>query len=334
MEAALAYASWLEFKGLSSSAEAMYSWALDIAVDGLPPDSKNAVNPRTGVIVEGAQIITDNLLLATSSLATHHAQNGKLSAALPIFLSILRAQRNLPLSTPKILPSKEENSLATFSGMLSFLEPVEYPPPPPSGDDPTTRSSVSTCSEAGTMVHIGEVLFASSALDSDPSIPLGASESSGLAWTRSAVSLAENTLLSLSASPTSPGPITGPREVQNHPREPRAVISEAKERCAECLTAGMENWAKMVAKLQRIEATERASGLTAIDPTRHGQSGLRSWFWGNGIATPSASPMEGKWEHEARAVKEKSQDIRQLLRQEGVSGEERKRGQGGGFWLV
>lgn len=322
--AALAYADWLEYKGLPSSAEEMYDWALDVATGALPTGVNNVVDIKTGVINNQASHVTRNILLATTALARHHAQNQSFSTALPIFISILRAQRNLSPSSPSIpgpgtidSSDSEPSILSLFvSFARSLLIAPSYPDAPPSGDLPATRSLITSCEEAAIMAHIGEILFASSTqLSATPSVPFSQSpsktqvtsaESSGLAWTRESVALAEQTLLSLSSpsSKSTPSPALLP--ASPGPQE----VAMARQRCTECLLCSMENWRLMVAQLQQQEAAKRVDSASSPQgevPRRTG------WFWsgrsGNG-------EDEGRWQREAQMVETKSREVEALVKAE------------------
>lgn len=315
LDAALAYADWLDFKGLSSTAEDMYDWGLHIAMGALPEGVNNVVDIRTGVINSKATYITSNVLLATTSLAYHHARNNNLAAALPIFLSVLRARRQLPISTspPESKPTtnSESASAASMSFMKSLLVTPPYPPPPPTGDEVSSRTPAALCEEAGVMSHIGEILFASSSASSatkSPSNPsVGApipstgtadqlkNQQSGLSWTREAVDLAEETFISADARD-----------------------EEAREKCSECLAVGMDNWLAMVSKLLNDERQAAAAAGSARKPTGN-------WFWGNS----DVAEEEGRWEREARVVDARLDSVRRLLSQEA----DRKEIQGGYFFM-
>ncbi|KZF19291.1 hypothetical protein L228DRAFT_251413 [Xylona heveae TC161] len=242
LDAALAYADWLDFKKLPESAEETYRWALDIARDGLlNPDE--VVDPKTGVIHSHAPHVSANILLTSTSLAVHHARNSNVSAALPIFLSVLRARRALlpePPATPIVSEIKDQQKPSFFMGVVSLfknlLVPPPYPPPPPTGDEPPYRDSGEICEEAGLMANIGEILFAT------------ASSNDGLAWTRDAVDIAEAHLVDHETS------------------------ADGRARCSECLDVGLENWRKMVRKLVREEQAQKKQGTP---------SGIRSWFGGS-----------------------------------------------------
>lgn len=247
MSAARAYATWLEYKGLRESAEEMYRWAVDIAKGALPPavNPEDIVDSRSAVLKDGpeAREITPNLLRATTDLAIHHARSGNISAALPIFLSVLRARRTAPVSPfpqptasdPSTRPSSDIGTMIT-----NLFVPPKFPDPPSSGDNALIRASdKSTCEESELMLYIGEILFASSPASDE-----------GLGWTKQAVHIADANILH-------PAPALG------------ADPAEEKRKCKECLLTGVGNWDVM---LKRIEANPGAV-----------KEKVKGWFgWGGG----------------------------------------------------
>ncbi|KAI9769390.1 MAG: hypothetical protein M1840_004092 [Geoglossum simile] len=222
LASALAYADWLSFKGLPDSAEEMYRWGLDIAVSTHPDGAINDVDISTGIISEHPEHLSENLLLAATSLAVHHARNKDLSAALPIFLSVLRARRSLseaPHTATKFTENQNTKELTpvpslVFDFLKSMFVEESYPPPPPSGEDKPLRSPTENCEEAGVMAYIGEVLFASS------------NHAAGLSWTHDAVDLAEASFQKVAGA-------------------------EGDERCRQCLEVSLKNWQKMVLQMAR-----------------------------------------------------------------------------------
>ncbi|KAI9805378.1 MAG: hypothetical protein M1833_005832, partial [Piccolia ochrophora] len=322
--AALAYADWLDYKNLPSSAEDMYQWALDIASSPLEKPSA-FVSPTTGVLNPSApEAPSPNLLLATTSLAIHHARTGNTSAALPIFLSVLRARRSLSASPSALLdsfpeearhhpsdptapqrPSISPSATATFLATLKslFVEPP-FPPPPPTGDTPALRNSTSICEEAGLMANIGELLFAASATPTE-----------GLAWTRSAVDLAESQLGAISPTDDTP----------------------ARTRCRECMNVGLKNWQMMVEQLARDAGADgpRKSTTNDIDDSdrvvggakdtednlvEHSTTALSKWkFWAQKPSAQAAAEREGerqRWEAEKAVVELRMKRAREALAQE------------------
>ncbi|KAL8952209.1 MAG: hypothetical protein Q9222_001864 [Ikaeria aurantiellina] len=303
LDAALAYADWLEFKGLDESAEEMYDWGLDIAMGALPMGANNIVDTRTGVINNNATYISNNILRATTALAVHHAQNRNLSVALPILLSVLRARKQLSLPPAPEPPSEPESKLETLvSTIRAIVISPPYPLPPPTGDEVPIRSSKAICEEAALMVHVGEILFASSSDNAKPALKSvqspGASskQQSGLSWTRNAVEMAESTLKSIDH-----------RDL------------EAKQICSECLKTGIDNWSTMIRKMLRDHQEELAS-------KEHRAGGQKSWFWERRSAQ-EAVENEGRWEREMQLVDQRMDSVQRLLDKEN---EERKMKQAGG----
>jgi hypothetical protein len=279
LDAALGYATWLDYKGAPESAADMYKWALDIAASSSPHPEK--VFDTTGTINPNGGPISSNILAATTALAIHNARNANLSTALPLFLSVLRSRKSLPaeksMKQPALI-SEDENS-QTSTGILSNLRtfvshtlaPPKYPPPPPDGTSPPPRDAKSRCEEAALMTYIGEILYA------------GTSEASGredgLAWTREAVDIAEEELRG------------------------KAVSKEAKDTCKQCLETGLSNWAKMVARLAR-EERERKDVVIAKKAS--------SWLPAGLGGEPSESPT-GRWQAEERVVAERVGRARDIL---------------------
>ena len=313
LDAALAYADWLDFKGLSSTAEEMYDWGLDIAMGALPVDINNVIDIKSGVIDHRAPYVSSNVLLATTSLAFHHARNNNLAAALPIYLSVLRARRQIPA-----LPSQDDAGSNTrdgssIAGALSFFRSMivtpPYPPAPPTGDEILLRTPAAICEEAGVMAHVGEILFASSSASSSAkssSNTLGGSlvpsksaasrwksQESGLSWTRDAVDLAEATLTSAGKDD-----------------------EEARDKCSECLAVGMDNWSKMVAKLLKDEQQAQAEKQPKASSSR---------FWGSSTEVEDG----GRWERESQVVDKRLENVRRLLSRE----TDRKEAKGGYLFI-
>ena len=300
LDAALAYADWLDFKGLSATAEEMYDWGLDIAMGALPEGANNVIDIKTGVIDNKAAHVSSNILSATTALAVHHARQNNLSAALPIFISILRARRQLPQPesfNPKSKPRKQSSFVTILLFFKSLLVTPPYPPEPPTGDEVPTRTPTALCEEAAVMSHIGEILFASSAPSSTTQTSSGVStgnsvpaiaildqlksQQAGLSWTREAVDLAESTLASAETDDV-----------------------ETRERCSECLRSGMDNWSTMVSQMLTNERRKK----TPL------QEKTGSWFWGGSGRTDMDG--EPRWERERKLVDERLQRVQKLLNKE------------------
>jgi hypothetical protein len=231
LDAALAYANWLDFKGTPDAALEMYNWALDIATS--TPDAEKVVEKRTGAIKGDAGPVPANVLRASTAVAVHHAVNGNTATALPIFLSVLRARRTLSDEEPTMLSTLAEDEDRSgfltnlWSLVRSAIVPPLYPAPPPSGTEPPKRNAKEKCEEAAIMSYVGEILFASSTA--------AKSREDGLAWTREAVDIAEEELRG------------------------RSITQEAKKSCKACLEVGLGNWAKMVTRLSREERENKNS---------------------------------------------------------------------------
>ena len=224
MDAALAYASWLDFKELPDTAKSMYDWALDIAASGLPAGRTDVVDLKTGILNSHASApISANLLKASTALAVHQATTGNTKAALPIFLSVLKARKELPAAPSELLykQAKPQES-SSISAVVDFFREKPYPAPDPSGDEPPFHTLKEACEEVGLMTYIGEIIFAAS------------SKEKGLSWTRDSVDAAEAIM-----------------QVMREQEKP-----EGRERCRECLSTGLTNW-KLMAKGLMREAEEK-----------------------------------------------------------------------------
>lgn len=120
------------------------------------------------------------------------------------------------------------------------------------------------------MTYIGEILYASS------------SKEAGLAWTRDAVEIAETTLLDLSDSSD----------------------SGARDRCAQCLKVGLENWKTMISTLvTRAQQEEKESQEKAES----------SWFGGERRAQAKSLECR-RWEAEGEILGDRIRRLLPLLR--------------------
>lgn len=281
LDAALAYADWLDFKGLGRTAGDMYTWALDIAASGIDGDASQVVDLKTGILKEGVQLPSENLLRVSTALAVHNARQGNLPTALSLFTSVLKTRRSLPLDPEFSMPSLSAPSKSTsdpfvalFKSIKTVLIPVEYPKPQSSGDKPPLRTASSACDEAGLMTYIGEILYASS------------SRENGLAWTRDAVEMAESTMLELGKSQD----------------------SHARTRCAQCVKVGLENWKTMVASLVALAEKEEKE---SIDQAK------KAWFGGESRAQAKADHLR-RWKAEEAVLDDRIRRLFPIL--EGESG--------------
>ncbi|KAI4203433.1 MAG: hypothetical protein LQ346_001782 [Caloplaca aetnensis] len=291
LHAALAYGDFLDWKGLHESAEDMYNWGLDIAVTALPLGTSNVVDLQTGTINGDATYVSNNILQATNALATHHARIGKLSHALPMFISNLRARKQLSLPYVPEPPEDEPSRVQRFLSFAKWLlVSPSYPSPPPTGDEVPVRSRRAICEESAIMAHIGEIIFASSQNDTQPSLAEGLGkfqkQQSGLGWTRDAVDISESTLSSMDLDDL-----------------------DARQTCAECLRSGMDNWSTMVRKILKDQQK------MAVPPGEQKLKTRSSWFWG-GQNLEAAEHDEGRWERELQLVNERMDHIQGLLSKE------------------
>ena len=311
LEAALAYADFLQSGGLSSSASDMIEWGMDIATRNAHP---GVVDKHTGIIADGAAGVSENIILATSALAMHKVRSKNLAAALPIYISILRAQRSLPLADPilfaKTKPLRKVPE-TWFEKIKDMFEKVPYPDPPTSGDEQATRTLVANCDEAATMAHIGEILYASS-YESTPQTTglVTGSQEAGLSWTRDAVELAEATFELVSQSGSRHSQPVASNASQTALQD-SSEETKARDRCAECLAMAVENWKKMVEPLREAEKVKRQ--LDAAKP----QQQTWTWLW-NSTPTKETSIEPGKWEREEMAVETRQKELQRLLLREGL----------------
>lgn len=276
MEAALAHASWLEFNSLHGPASIMYERAVELALENTPPPPP--LDTTTHVLKETSPPPSENLLTSLTALATFQARSGNVSSALPILVSILKARKSLSSPDANPLPSSSPSTKpSTTRSILNLLQPPPYPQPPPDGTAPPARDSKELCLEAALHLHIGEILYASR--------PGGREE--GLAWTRDAVDLAEEQLRRIGSTADD-------------------SLKEAKTVCRDCLSAGMENWGRMVARLAREERARQEGGETAS------KSGGGGWFglWGHGEV--KAEDVD-RWAAEEKVIEERQRRAAELL---------------------
>ncbi len=239
LDAALSYADWLDFKGLRETGGSMYDWAMDIAKEGLEADQDFVVDGRTGVInVKATEFVTDNLLRACTAKAVHHAQAGDVQKALPIFLGVLRARKDLPAEpiTEKTFekrakPLDESGWRGYYYAVLDWITEAPYPRRPADGNQRPFHTLKEACEEVGLMTYIGEILYATS------------SEEKGLSWTRDAVDAAEAVMWVMEEEDKEDG----------------------REKCQQCLRTGLDNWKKMArdmairAEKKEQEALQKSS---------------------------------------------------------------------------
>ncbi len=281
LDAALAYADWCDFKGLTETASNMYDWALDIAAGGLPEGANGVVDVKTGVIQKGKEeMVTQNLMKATTALAVHHARIGKVKEALPMFLSVLRARKTLPAAPAYFEPDQkfddpiESRLKSLFAGFKDMLFDTPYPPMPPSGDTRPFHTLKEACEEIGLMTYIGEILFATSQSEREK----------GLSWTRDSVEAAEAVLW-----------------VMDETNE-----QEGREKCRECLETGLKNWRGMA---KQMEALSLGKKLEAEK-----NSGLLGTGWGKSSAVEKAQKDIEKWKQEEEQIELRTQKTLPLVK--------------------
>lgn len=230
LEAALAYADLCDFRKMPETAESTYIWALEIAQLGLPGGTGDVVDLKTGVILkERENAVSENVLKACTALGVHHARNEGVKHALPIFLSVLRARKNLPASPVGVIGTTPKPAKPVDGGLLAYVEALKdliierpYPAPPPTGNERPFHTLKEACEEVGLMTYIGEILFATSESE----------RVKGLSWTRDSVEAAEAIMW-----------------VMDEQKQ-----QDGRERCRECLETGLLNWKAMSQQMARLAA--------------------------------------------------------------------------------
>lgn len=258
VQAALAYAQWLDYRGETDLAHDMYKWSLGHAVDGLPSPASSIIDAKTAVIQPSAAIVSRNLLSATTALASHYARTGAVTAALPIYLSVLRARRAAPDAAPSAqYPARgPDYSLQNVDSFLRWVGAIPFgsafPAAPASGDEAFTRTAADSCEEAALMAYVGEILFAQGSR--------GKQREQGLAWTREATAMAE----------------------RGH--DDRRLEAGARRTCTQCVSTGLGNWKRIVGQLASearggVEVAKVPSSwsLTKRGSVDKGQMGTMDW---------------------------------------------------------
>lgn len=277
MEAALEYANFIDTKRHHAGSDALYNLALAEATQGTD-QTKLPYDPKTFVLRDGIPP-SQNVLTALGALANHKARSGDTSAALPIYLSLLKARRSLSPVPPPVsaASSRTRTSDRSFTNsILRFFSQPDYPPPPPDGTAPPWRSPEERCIEASLAIYIGEILYATS------------SREDGVAWTREGVDVAEEQLRFLT-TPDASRP---------------APSATGAERCRECLKTGLDNWSVMVARLAREESQRREAQQQA-------KPGVLS-FWSSAKGH-DAKEAEGRWDAEGAVIRERTKRTSDLV---------------------
>lgn len=281
MDAALAYAHWLERTGALGPAAVMYEEALNMAVGQLPtsPDAPPLLDPKTLVLNNDSagRPPSANLLKALTAMATFKARHDDVEGALPIFVSVLAARRALPRT--KTTRQRDDEMRVAYlrtrgplRAFLDFVTTPPYPPPPPDGSAPPERDHKELCEEAALDLHIGEILFARKP----------ATREQGWAWTREGVDLAEGALYKLV-------------------HLDRRSVRDATKTCRECLDTGLSNWSTMVKRMAREqeEAQEKADARW-----------FRLWSSGGGAAEEA---NVDRWVEERKLCEERTAKAQDLL---------------------
>ncbi|KAF3482347.1 uncharacterized protein GIQ15_05106 [Arthroderma uncinatum] len=302
LDAALAYADWLDYKGLKETAGEVYRWAMDIAAEGLDVDPKKVVDLKTGVVKNGGnKHITENLLRTSKAMGVHHVRTGDLSMALAVFLSVLKSRRSAPESDDSLQingsPSGKSRSNTpdpkandTMSTISSIFSPPPYPVPVRTGNEPITRSQSTACEEAGLMVYIGEIIFSSS------------SQETGLSWTRDAVDHAEISLLQLDGS----------QEQKRLSASPSYGVEyqSTEEQCQHCLRSGLKNWQQMIRTLVVKAENEELDTMDHV---------ADYWFGRGPRKVAEKQTLRRRWEAEEMILSDRAKRIQNLLGDDEIS---------------
>jgi hypothetical protein len=219
--ASLAYANYLSTSNQQVEALNHIHSAISRSLIPLSQSNGPIVDPRTFALRADGSIASINLLTSLTALAVHHVTTGSPQAALPIFLSVVRAYRSTPLHKPTVynLPfdpfasNGEPFAQLLWAKTKEFIGVVEYPPAPASGNEPLSLRQVDEdCAEAITTTYAAETLWALA-----PS-----QHTTALRWTEDAVSAA------------------GTRSVDMNAK------GDERERCRTCAEGAMKNWEGMV----------------------------------------------------------------------------------------
>jgi hypothetical protein len=229
LSAALGYADWLSFRKLPDSAEEMYRWALDIAVSGLPtPDPSAVIDRETGIMSSTApkDAITPNIVYAATNLATFLAGNGRVTSALPILISVMRARLKAD-DAPAVQRTQLKKDSSLIGTILSLFAEPAYPPVAASGDEPLLRKESDRCEEAALKNYIGEILFATAGSSTQQ-------RQQGLSWVRDGVSTSKLAQY----------------------LDPMRADDTIRKKCEQCEEVGLEAWGKIMTYLA-AEAKEK-----------------------------------------------------------------------------
>ncbi|CAK7228273.1 hypothetical protein SBRCBS47491_006851 [Sporothrix bragantina] len=307
-------------------------------------------------------VLSRNLLSTLTAYATFQARSGDVSGALPLFVSLLQARRSLPPSASAAAASAAatRSKKATIpQQLLAIISPPSYPPPPDDGFSAPLPGARATCEEAALRLHIGEILYASARKTSGATASASSSSSSsstwglfssasqeqqareqGIAWTREAVDIAEEQLHALAQSgqkekkkqqqvlESGQGGITNAigKAITSSTSTPVGSI-DGSATCRQCLVAGLDNWAAMVAQMARDEQRRTQGSVATVNGSddNNGLSWWPSWLslWGsNGPTTPEAAAFReedgpqkklGRWAAEEKVIQDRRRRARELM---------------------
>lgn len=283
LDAAIAYADWLDFKGLHSTAGEMLKWAVDIAESHTT--AKPIFNASHRVDEKLTSLVSDNQLVALTALATHHALTGEVSKALSEYLSVLQQRRAAPMvpdTATELQYAKIETPAATdlevmsrwWRNFLSLISDPAYPITPSAQfDEPLVRRprDGSICEEAKLETYIGEILFATATSEKR--------KADAIRWTRDAL------------------------EKADQPMQDQGLPLPVRLKCLSCVEVSLSNWLTMVRRM----AEDESEGKLTTTSFLHGWV-PRSWKRRFGYVTAPADGTEetvaGRWQLE-RAEAEK-----------------------------
>ncbi len=273
LEAALEYASFMEYKGQAEAAHSLQELALSEATKGID-SAKLPYDSKSFVLKDKAGSPSLNLIDVLTTIANSKARTGDISGALPMYISLLQARRGLSDERPREPRRSRPTGVPVYQRLLDLVKPPAYPPPPPDGTQPPWRSAEERCQEASLQIYIGEILYATSSSKDD-----------GLSWTRDGVDLAEEQLRSLGGGGPGNNDKKGSRKL-----------------CRECLGAGLENWHTMVSRLAAAERTQEESRAAS-------KPGMFS-FWGSATESEGRwAAEEAVVQERVRRTKEIMEDV-------------------------
>lgn len=293
MDAALAFADWLDFAADGSGSPLKSTQALDhhrlgleFACQGLPEAVKDkVVDVNTGIINKSYdELVTENVLKATTSLGVHYAKHGQVKDALPVFLSVLRARKTLPPSPYGATGQEKKPAYNPDGGIEEYLSIAKdliiegpYPAPPPSGNERPFHTLKEACEEVGLMTYIGEILFATSASEREK----------GLSWTRDSVEAAEAVMWAMDEE----------------------KVDDGRDKCRQCLETGLQNWRQMAQQMANLAAQK--------EHDVQNQSGQLGLGWGKSSQLAKAHKEVSRWQGEREVIelrRQKTLPLTQPLR--------------------